>query len=211
MCLRHAADLYSFPNLLCALRLTGADIRDWLERSAIAFRQIIPGQSDQMLLEHHIPGHHFDCINGLTYQIDLLAPPRYDLSGTVINETATRIRNVCYQGRPLDDEQLFILATNNYRAFGGGPFPAARPDQVVLTSSRMLRDKVADHIRNLEEMPGATDEMYPPIWRFCTMPGTEVLFDTGPGLRAYPDEISAIGARDMGDTKAGFMRLSLPL
>ncbi len=211
LCLRHAADLYSFPNLLCALRLTGAEIRDWLERSAIAFRQITAGQPDQMLLEPHIPGHHFDSIDGLTYQIDLSAPPRYSLSGAVLDETATRIRNVRYQGHPIDDEQVFILATNNYRAFGGGSFPVAHPDQVALTAGRLLRDKVADYISSLDGLPGDAIDVRPPIWQFCPMPGTGVLFDTGPGLRAYPDEIDAIGAHDLGDTKAGFMRLSIPL
>jgi len=210
LCMRDAANLYTFPNLLCAIRLTGADIRDWLERAAIAFYQIKPGEPDQMLCDPTIPAHHFDSISGLSYEIDLTAPPRYNLSGQVLDDRATRIRKLSYQGEPLRDDQQFILATNNYRAFGGGQFAAIRPDQLALTGSQLIRDKVADHIRNLgdsqESRPPA-----PPIWRFCPMPGTEVLFDTGPGLRAYPQDIVAIDARDLGDTKTGFMRLALPL
>ena len=46
--LRNAADLYAFPNTLCALRVTGAQVRDWLERAAACFNQITPGRPDSI-------------------------------------------------------------------------------------------------------------------------------------------------------------------
>ena len=48
--LRSLSDLYSFPNRICAIRLDGAQLRDWLERAAGMFRRITPGGHDQPLL-----------------------------------------------------------------------------------------------------------------------------------------------------------------
>jgi len=210
LCLRHAADLYSFPNVLCMLRLTGADLRDWLERAAIVFEQVTPGQTCQRLLNPDVPGHHFDMIDGLSYEIDLSQPPRYDLMGQLISDKARRIHGLTYQGAPLRDDQTFVLVTNNYRAFGGGPFRTARPEQVVHTSTRILRDIVADYIR---EMGAEADSLWQEEaqWHFTSMPNTTVYFDTGPGLRSYPEEIAALPARDMGDSPNGFARLELDL
>ncbi|MDD8024311.1 MAG: bifunctional 2',3'-cyclic-nucleotide 2'-phosphodiesterase/3'-nucleotidase, partial [Paracoccaceae bacterium] len=43
----HISDLYVFPNMVTALEITGAELADWLERSAGVFAQLIPGQADQ--------------------------------------------------------------------------------------------------------------------------------------------------------------------
>ena len=210
LCLRHAADLYSFPNLLCALRLTGAEIREWLERASIVFHQITPGQQGQVLRDGRVPGHHFDMIDGVSYQIDLSSPPRYDLSGHLCNPAARRIRALRYKGRRVQEDEMFILATNNFRAFGGGPFPVADAGQFALTGTQMLRDVLADYFLALRDGNGTLPDTSR-NWRFCPMPGTQVLFETGPGLRRYPQDIAALGARDLGDTDAGFTRLALPL
>ncbi len=43
--IRNVADLYLYPNTVRAVRITGADVREWLERSAGMFNQIVPGQA----------------------------------------------------------------------------------------------------------------------------------------------------------------------
>ena len=49
-------------------------------------------------------------------------------------------------------------------------------------------------------------------WRFAAMPpGTAALLATGPGLRAYPEDIAALGAEDAGLDDAGFLQLRVPL
>ena len=120
--LRHIADLYGFPNMLCALLVTGAQVRDWLERAAICFNRLAPGLPAQALLDPAVPGHDFDVIDGLTYAIDLSQPARYDLSGSLVHPGAARIRDLCHAGKPVQDDARFIVATNSYRAHGGGPF-----------------------------------------------------------------------------------------
>lgn len=204
----HAADLYPFPNMLSAVRLTGAELADWLERAAILFNRIIPGKAGQFLINPLIPGHNFDMIDGLTYQIDLNHPPRYDLSGRLIHPDAHRITSLHHAGQEVQADQVFVLATNNYRVSGGGPFVAVDSDRMIHSGHTPLRTIVAEHI----EDAGADFKLPDPAqWRFCPMSGTEVLFDTGPGVRTYPEALLRAKARDLGNTPDGFVRLAISL
>ena len=203
---RHAADIYAFPNTLCALILSGAQLRDWLERAAAYFNQIVAGQRDQPLINHGFPGHHFDVIEGLTYEIDLSVPSRYQSDGASSQTHSRRITNLRYQGQAIDLKQEFIVATNNFRVFGGAPFATAEAARAVFQSQLPVIDAVKRHLREAGTSFEAT-----PIWSFRPMPGTSVVFDTGPGLRAYPQEIAALGLTDLGDTAEGFARFRMEL
>jgi len=72
--IKNVADLYLYPNTVRAVKVTGAQVRDWLERSAGMFNQITPGVADQLLLNDAFPSYNFDVIDGVTYQIDLSEP-----------------------------------------------------------------------------------------------------------------------------------------
>ncbi len=205
--LRNAADLYVFPNTLCGLRLTGAELHDWLERAAICYNQITPGSTDQELCNAHVPGHNFDTICGLSYSIDLAQPARYDLSGQMADHDSFRIRNLRYHGRPVSGSDEFILATNSFRAYGGGPFVQWPEEKFVFTGRQPIRDIVARFIQNNDECPDIARR----VWRFTPMPGTHVIYQTGPGIRAYPDDIAALGAEDLGNSDTGFARLRIAL
>ena len=205
--LGNIADLYGFPNVLCGLLVTGADLHDWLERAAICFNQITPGSVSHPLFDPQVPGHHFDVIDGLSYRIDVAQPPRYDLTGALINPEARRIRDLRHAGRPVLDDDRFIVATNIYRAGGGGPFPALAAQHTVHHGSRPIRDLIADHVAGLDTLtPHARD-----TWHFAALPETWAEIATGPGLRAYSQEIAAIGATDLGLNDGGLLRLRVPL
>ncbi|MDT8326199.1 MAG: bifunctional 2',3'-cyclic-nucleotide 2'-phosphodiesterase/3'-nucleotidase [Roseovarius sp.] len=203
--LRNITDLYPFPNTLCGVLVTGADLRDWLERAVICFRQITPGTTDQILLDATVPGHDFDVIDGLSYAIDLSQPARYDLSGTLVAPTAHRISDLRHEGVPIPDDAQFVVATNSYRAYGGGPFRNLAETGLIHTCLRPVRDVLADYIA---AQPRATPKPRP-VWRFADMPDTRVLFDTGPGVRAHKSELATLDAQDLGDTRHGFARLGL--
>ena len=53
--IRNVADLYLYPNTVRAVRITGAEVQEWLERSAGMFNQITPGGSDEVLLKPRLP------------------------------------------------------------------------------------------------------------------------------------------------------------
>ena len=37
----------------------------------------------------------------------------------MINANAERIKNLTFNGKPIDPNAMFLVATNNYRAYGG--------------------------------------------------------------------------------------------
>jgi 2',3'-cyclic-nucleotide 2'-phosphodiesterase/3'-nucleotidase len=187
LAVRHIADLSPYPNTICALRLTGADIRRWLDHAARAFRQVAPGARDALLIDPDWPGYYFDTIEGVTYTIDLAAPPG-----------GGRVRDLRLGGVPLADDRPVILATSTYRAFGGGGFPGAGPDAVVHVGRETIGGVLAAHLRRV----GRYAPRAPPPWRFAPMPATSILVKTGPGVRA---ELGPGGGTIAGETAGGFV------
>lgn len=116
---RNAADLYLYPNTLVALKVTGKEVKEWLECSAGQFKQIDTASSaPQSLIDwDDFRTYNFDVIDGVNYQIDITKPAKYDGNCKVINEGSERIVGLTYQGKPIDLKQDFIIASNNYRAY----------------------------------------------------------------------------------------------
>ena len=120
--IKNVADLYLYDNVTAILKVTGADIREWLEMSAGQFNQVDPKSTEpQQLINTDYRTYNFDVIDGLTYQYDITQPNKYDRSGALVNPDASRVRNLQYQGKPIVDSQEFIVVTNNYRASGSFP------------------------------------------------------------------------------------------
>ncbi len=206
---RHLAELNPFPNLLRCLRMTGAGLRDWLEMSAGLFHRIRPGKSGQALIDPGRAGHNFDVIHGLTYQIDLAAPARFDARGRLVDPGNRRIHDLRHDGRTIGSDDAFLVATNSYRANGGGHFlPATAAPRVPVPDLAM-----ADILRRYVSggLPRDPLQDAPPPWRFCPQLGTRVSVRTGPGARPH---LSGLGNRlaDVhGPDDSGFLTLSLAL
>lgn len=117
--------LYVFPNTIRMVKLTGSDVKEWLERSAGQFNQIDPNNTEQQnLLNTAFPTFNFDVIDGVTYEIDVTQPSRYDGDGVLVDEANSRITNLRYNGEAIKMDDDYLVVTNNYRASGGGNFPA---------------------------------------------------------------------------------------
>ena len=74
--IKNVSDLYLYPNTVRAVLISGADVKDWLERSAGMFNQVEPGKPDQVLLNPEFPSYNFDVMDGVSYQIDLSQPSK---------------------------------------------------------------------------------------------------------------------------------------
>lgn len=206
---RHVADLYIHPNSPVALRMTGADLARWLERSVSLFHSIAPGSRDANLVDPAFPSYNFDMIHGLSFAIDLSQPARYDHFGHLVAPTACRIRDLRHRGQPVQPADRFVLATNSYRAGGGAGFAGTHPTDVLIEESRPIRQVLHDHIRTADARPGALVS----DWRFAPMPGTSVILDSGQGAAAHlaqrPASLSGLTA--IGLQPSGFLRFRLPL
>ncbi len=120
LAIKNIADLYVYPNTVQAVLLNGAQIQEWLEFSASIFNTIDPNSNErQQLINDSFRSYNFDIIDGLTYEIDVSVDARYNRSGELQGNTH-RIINLSFEGNPIVDEQMFIVATNNYRAAGSG-------------------------------------------------------------------------------------------
>ena len=205
--IKNVADLYLYPNTVRAVRINGALVREWLERSAGMFNQVTPGEADQVLLNPDFPSYNFDVIDGVEYQIDLSQPARYDNKGAVVAPTAQRIVNLTFNGAPIEPDQEFIVATNNYRAGGGGYFPGANPSTIVFEGPDTNRDVIVRYIVDKGTVSPAADAN----WRFAPMDGTTVLFDTGPGAAGYVDSVAGMQIEPAGDGPDGFARYRITL
>ncbi len=174
--LRNIADLYTFPNSIVALMLSGAEVHDWLERAAAQFNRIPRGARDAELINPDMPGFDFDLVHGLDYQIDLSRPPMFDPTGHQITEGPGRVTNLRHNGAEVDPKARFVFATNSYRSGGGGGYAVANPAKVILRGGQSIRTILTSYVARL----GCIEVEQTPNWRFSPMKDTSVTFLSSP-------------------------------
>jgi 2',3'-cyclic-nucleotide 2'-phosphodiesterase/3'-nucleotidase len=198
--LRNVADLYIYPNTLKVVKLSGAQVREWLEMSAGQFNRIDPaGAPEQNLVNPAFPSFNFDTIDGLAYRIDVTQPARYDTRGRLAAPDARRIVDLRFDGKPLDDSASFLVVTNNYRAGGGGNFPGLDGSNIVLDAPDENRAAVVMHLREARRVDPTADAN----WRIQPVPGVKLRFVSGAGGIAHLVRHPRVRlVRDNGDGSA---------
>lgn len=204
---RNAGDLYVHPNSLVGLCLPGDAVLRWLERSVSLFHQIEPGATDAKLISADFPSYDFDVIDGLTYQVDLSQPARFDRQGTEVAPHAIRVVNPCYRGQPVRSDQMFVLASNSYRCAGGSGFMRPRPDQVIFEARQSNQSLVEDFIR----AGGHAGRATPPHWGFAPQNATTVVFDCDPRAIAALVDVPHLRLDPLVRLANGFHRFRLHL
>ncbi len=181
LAIKNLADLYIYPNTLKVVKVKGSDVREWLERSAGQFNHINPqGPATQALINPDFRSYNFDTIDGVSYEIDVTQPSRYDMDGKLVAAEAHRIVNLRYNGQPLDDNQTFLVATNNYRASGGGNFAGLNGKQIVIDAPDENREALARYLASKGTVNPSRDNN----WRILPVAGIGLRFSTGAGARA---------------------------
>ncbi|KAA5967665.1 MULTISPECIES: bifunctional 2',3'-cyclic-nucleotide 2'-phosphodiesterase/3'-nucleotidase [unclassified Pantoea] len=184
---RNAADLYLYPNTLVVMKVSGAQVKEWLECSAGQFNQIDPHSTKtQSLINWDFRTYNFDVIDGVTYQIDVTQPARYDSECQLIHPDASRIRQLSWQGKPIDPQATFLVATNNYRAYGG-KFAGTGDNYVAFASPDENRSVVAAYISAETKAHGEVQPKADNNWRLAPINAStplDIRFETAPGEKA---------------------------
>jgi 2',3'-cyclic-nucleotide 2'-phosphodiesterase / 3'-nucleotidase len=199
---RNVADLYIYPNTVNIVKLTGAQVREWLEMSAQAFNRIDPaGPAEQNLMNEGFPSFNFDTLDGVTYSIDVTQPARYDRAGKRTSTEAQRIKDLRYNGQPIDDKAEFAVVTNNYRASGGGAFPSLDGSNVILQAPDENRQALLDYLQATRKVQPSADGN----WRIQAVPGVKLRFaSASAALKVLPLVPQVKLVRDNGDGTALF-------
>lgn len=211
----NVSDLYIYPNTVKVLKLTGAEVKEWLEMSAAQFNQITLESGGNELINPDFPSYNFDVIDGVTYEIDVSQPAKYENNNsTPVNPASQRIVNLQYMGQPINLQQQFLVVSNNYRAGGGGNFPNIKADKIVIDAPNENRQVVADYlIAKTQENPATGfDPSADGNWTFTPLPNTHVSFVGSPSETAKDfadNHLPAVEFIETNDDGFGVYRLSL--
>ena len=132
--------LYPFENTLRLVRISGAQLRAYLERSAQYFRVDAAGR---VAINDSMAGYDFDVVRGASYEIDLRQP------------VGRRIRNLSVLRQPVRDSQSFTMAVNSHRHTGAGGYRMMAGAPVVRETGRRIRDLLEAEVRRAPVDPAA--------------------------------------------------------
>jgi len=203
---RNAADLYLYPNTLVVVKASGKEVKEWLECSAGQFNQIdVNSSKPQSLINWDgFRTYNFDVIDGVDYQVDVSQPARYDGECQLINPKAERIKHLTFKGKEIDPHATFLVATNNYRAYGG-KFAGTGEDHIAFASPDENRSILANWISSQAEISPAADNN----WRLAPLVSKQPLdirFETSPSAKAaeFIKEKSQYPMKPVGNDDIGF-------
>ncbi|MCR5561235.1 MAG: 5'-nucleotidase C-terminal domain-containing protein [Bacteroidales bacterium] len=154
LCFNDLFTIYPFENQLFVLRMTGKEIKDYLEFSYGSWLAA-PGSGHALAIQHKAdprygrdswsfvyPSYNFDSAAGLNYTVDLRKPAG---SRVKISSLAG--------GKPFSPDAEYTVAMTSYRANGGGALltkgagiPKAELDSRVVGRYREIREYIKEFI-----------------------------------------------------------------
>jgi 2',3'-cyclic-nucleotide 2'-phosphodiesterase/3'-nucleotidase len=203
---RNPGDLYLYGNNnIQAVKIKGSDLKNWLETSAKQFGRIDPtSTAPQDLVPSYSTIYNFDVFyaegSALSYQIDVTQP------------VGSRIVNLRYQGQPVADGADFIVATNDYRAGGGGGFPGIDGSKTIIKSPDANQAVVAAYLRKQSGLSRAANGAGR-SWSFVkTATAGPVVLRSAPGKLAVAQQLGLPQVTAEGSVDAaGYARYSIDL
>ena len=128
------AQLYPYDNTLRAVRISGKQLRDYLEFSSRYYRTPA-SPSARLETDRQIPGYNFDIVSGVDYVMDVSRP------------VGSRITRLEHKGVPVRDTDSFTMALNNYRQTGGGGYAMLSGAPVVYDKQQEIRQLLIDEVK----------------------------------------------------------------
>ena len=135
--IKDIAGLYIYDNTLYGKKLTGAQLKDYLEYAAKYYHQVPAGtavDTSTLTNANSFWDYMYDTAAGVSYDID------------IAQAEGSRIKNLAYNGTPVTDDQVFVVAVNNYRANGGSGYPHIAAADIAYSSTNEIRQLMIDYV-----------------------------------------------------------------
>ncbi len=134
--MREVTANYPYPNTLKVLLLSGEDIREALEWTALyfAYSESGPITVNPSYLNPKPQHYNYDMWEGIEYVINVSRP------------AGSRIEGLRYQGRPMDPHGEFEVVMNHYRASGGGNYRMFRGKPIVREVTVDMTEIIAEYL-----------------------------------------------------------------
>ena len=214
----NAADLYLYPNTLVALKINGKELKEWLEMAAGQYNQIDPNSTKRQYLINWdgFRTYNFDVLEGVDYKVDVTQPAKYDGDGRLVNPAAERIVDLKFEGKTVNNNQEFIIATNNYRAYGGGSFAGTGDDHVAFASPDENRQVLSNYIAKETAEKGFVKPTATNNWKLApikTNVDLDVVVETSPSKKAadFIKKHSVYKMKQVGNDDIGFALYQIDL
>lgn len=135
--MRDVVTSYIYPNTVVAEKITGADLKAALERSASYF-EVIDGelQISPAFLLPKVQHYNYDYWSGIDYAFNFSNP---------VGHRLTKLR---YHGQDVVDTDQLTVAINQYRSGGGGDYPMFDVSKIVKEDPADITDLIADYFAN---------------------------------------------------------------
>ncbi|MFE2077533.1 bifunctional metallophosphatase/5'-nucleotidase [Streptomyces misionensis] len=135
--IKDIAGLYIYDNTLYGKKLTGAQLKDYLEYAAKYYHQVPAGtkvDTATLTNANSFWDYMYDTAAGVDYEIDIAQPE------------GSRIKNLSYNGALVAADQVFVVAVNNYRANGGSGYPHIASAEIAYSSTNEIRQLMIDYV-----------------------------------------------------------------
>ncbi|MFJ9704692.1 bifunctional metallophosphatase/5'-nucleotidase [Streptomyces sp. NPDC101234] len=135
--IKDVAGLYIYDNTLYGKKLTGAQLKDYLEYAAKYYHQVPSGtkvDTSTLTNANSFWDYMYDTAAGVSYEID------------IAQAEGSRIKNLSYNGTAVADDQVFVVAVNNYRANGGSGYPHIASAEIAYSSTNEIRQLMIDYL-----------------------------------------------------------------
>lgn len=131
------AKVYPYENTLKVIRITGQQLREYLNFSSRYYPTIPAGTaaSAPLKTDPKLWGYDFDIVSGVDYVMDLSRP------------LGERIVSLVYKGKPVAPTDSFTMAINNYRQSGGGGYSMIRSAPVIRDTQMEIRQLLIDEVK----------------------------------------------------------------
>ncbi|MFZ5351909.1 MAG: 5'-nucleotidase C-terminal domain-containing protein [Bacillota bacterium] len=99
---KDVAFIYKYDNTLMGVNITGKNLKAYMEWSANYYNTYNEGDLT-VSFNKDVRGYNYDMFSGINYQVDISKP------------SGSRIVNLTFNGKPIEDDKVYKMAVNNYR------------------------------------------------------------------------------------------------